>query len=120
MRFPVYTKLYTRQWKDYEEVFCNTIWPSDQDASISGSSRKLYHVLLCVLLYAIPMVVMTCAYTAIIVKLRAKNSEITELNNNLQKNKHSSRRRVSLSYSIGTRSNSMSDYVGGQSTDTIN
>ncbi|XP_067933294.1 QRFP-like peptide receptor [Watersipora subatra] len=91
----VYTEQETRDWVDFREVWCVSRWQSvAPNSEVAASIRKAYFTVRFCILYALPMLIMTAAYSAIMVKLRAKASEITELNHNLQKQKLNSRRRV--------------------------
>lgn len=97
--FVVYTGVHKREWRDHTEVACTPIWPDDDiDLGSSLNSRQLYYTVLAILLFFVPMTLMSLGYVAIILKLRAKQIQITELNNNPQKNKNSSRKRVTMCY----------------------
>ena len=80
---------------DHTEVSCDPVWPDDTGKSGQPVTlRQLYYTMLSVLLFFLPMTIMTFVYAAIIGKLQAQQSQMIELNNNPQKNKNSSRKRV--------------------------
>jgi len=95
----VYTRMDKRQWKNYDEVWCSPVWPTDS-LQYHINTRGLYYTIVAVLLYALPLLIMTFAYTAIIMKLRRKQKAMIEMNNNTQKAKNTSRKRVSYTRRI--------------------
>lgn len=71
-----YRQQHQRRWADHTEVWCDDAWPPEvitdaagQVISVSHQSRALYYTLVTVVLFFIPIVVMTTAYTIIIWKL---------------------------------------------------
>ena len=75
-------------------MWCSVVWPIDVNDGTTVNSRGLYYTVVAILLYMLPLFIMTNAYIAIIIKLRAKNPTIIEINNNSQKAKNNSRRKV--------------------------
>lgn len=71
------------------------MWPTDAFDMKVINSRGLYYTVVSALLFAIPLLIMILAYTAIIIKLRRSNkSGVNEVNNNSQKAKTNSRKKV--------------------------
>lgn len=70
----IYRQLKVRVWKDHTERWCDDDWPvsigSDNNITThSIPSRTAYYATVSVVLYFIPMIVMTLAYSRIIMKL---------------------------------------------------
>ncbi|XP_064618293.1 substance-P receptor-like [Liolophura sinensis] len=72
----IYRKMDTRQWADHTETWCDDQWPVFTFVPPGGNStvrsmpsRTIYYTFVSVVLYFIPITVMTIAYTVIIVKL---------------------------------------------------
>lgn len=102
----VYMNMEKREWKDHTEVACIPLWPdSDMKSEEPLSLRQFYYTMLSVLLFFLPMTIMTFVYAAIIMKLQTQQSQITELNNNPQKIKNSSRKRASILITSSEASN---------------
>ena len=72
----VYRKQFKRYWADHVEIWCQDNWPEVRtfDTSLNGTvltypSRTWYYTLVSLVLYFIPIVVMSIAYLLIIAKL---------------------------------------------------
>ncbi|XP_071107553.1 QRFP-like peptide receptor [Haliotis cracherodii] len=63
-----------RHWKNHLERFCTDVWPvqvtSDGVCDNGLTSKRAYWTLVVVVLNWVPMIVMTIAYTVIVLKLR--------------------------------------------------
>ena len=71
----VYRKLLSRQWKDYLEQWCDDDWPLVEYKTETGMTRtyqparKIYWTSVSAVLFVIPILIMACAYTRIILTL---------------------------------------------------
>lgn len=71
----IFRKLKQRQWKDHLEQWCDDDWPLVNRITESGKvlphqpARKIYWTSLSVVLFLIPILIMACAYTRIILTL---------------------------------------------------
>lgn len=70
----IFRELKIRVWKDHVERWCDDEWPvlievQSNVTTSSMPSRTAYYVTVSVVLYFIPMIVMTLAYSRIIMKL---------------------------------------------------
>ncbi|KAL5018154.1 hypothetical protein ScPMuIL_003876, partial [Solemya velum] len=72
----VYRKLHVRIWRNHIENWCDDEWPVEQNfdpvtnfTTHSMPLRTCYYVFVTLVLYFIPMIVMTVAYSIIIMKL---------------------------------------------------
>lgn len=72
----VYREQFTRQWLDHLEVWCDDTWPPtrvqdpvSKNWSVLHVSRTVYYSSISTLLYFIPILVMTVAYSLVIWKL---------------------------------------------------
>ena len=70
----IYRELKIRVWKDHVERWCDDDWPVSIDIQVNNTissmpSRTAYYVTVSVVLYFIPLIVMTFAYSLIIMKL---------------------------------------------------
>lgn len=71
-----YRKQFVRPWLNHTEVWCGESWPYVEivdpltnQTTTEFWSRTIYYILLSSILYWIPMVVLSLAYTAIVYKL---------------------------------------------------
>ena len=76
-----YRHQFSRVWANHVEIWCGDTWPAvrhldpDRNASIvSHPSRTFYYTFISIVLYFIPIVVMTAAYSLIIWKLWRKRT----------------------------------------------
>ena len=72
----LYRKQETRQWLDHLEIWCDNTWPVHTSidphtgmTSISHPSRTIYFTFVSVVMYFVPVFVMSLAYSFIIYKL---------------------------------------------------
>lgn len=59
-------------WADRHEVWCDEVWPkiyTDTDCHTKMPGRVVYYTIVCVVMYFIPILVMVCAYTIIVIKM---------------------------------------------------
>ncbi|KAL3876766.1 hypothetical protein ACJMK2_034562, partial [Sinanodonta woodiana] len=68
--------LHARQWKNHLETWCDDEWPgyhvTDPETGFTRlmtPARKAYYTIIVLLLYCIPMIVMSCIYLIIIVTI---------------------------------------------------
>ena len=74
-----YRQEFRRKWLDHEEIWCDDTWPPvvTRDAltglvSVDHPSKAVYYTFVCVVLFFIPILVMSMAYTMIIWRLWSK------------------------------------------------
>lgn len=68
----VYRNLYTTEWRDHVEKWCNDKWPNPGGANLQYPTiRRIYYTFVATVLYIIPMLVMTLAYSIVIWKLKS-------------------------------------------------
>ncbi|XP_045211189.2 neuropeptide FF receptor 2-like [Mercenaria mercenaria] len=59
-------------WADRHEIWCEEVWPKviiDEECHTEMPGRTIYYTVVCVVLYFIPIFIMMCTYTLILVKL---------------------------------------------------
>ncbi|KAK2161217.1 hypothetical protein LSH36_120g16024 [Paralvinella palmiformis] len=64
-----YRREYKRIWADHVEIWCADNWPLSTDGSTAGVARRTYYTLVSLVLFFIPIAVMSVAYLLIIYKL---------------------------------------------------
>jgi low affinity Fe/Cu permease len=75
-----FRRVTTRQWKDYTENFCQDHWPIVEGLNekgmkvISTPSRVAYYTSVSIILFFLPVLVMTVAYCMIIWRLRSRQT----------------------------------------------
>lgn len=75
----VYRQLKVRPWLNHTERWCDDAWPVHEEIMPGANgtqivihsmpSRSIYYTVVSVVLYVVPMCIMTIAYTVIIIKL---------------------------------------------------
>lgn len=59
-------------WSNRHEIWCEEVWPKvyiDKECHTKAPGRIIYYTVVCVVMYFIPVLIMLCAYTVILVKL---------------------------------------------------
>lgn len=59
-------------WANRHEVWCDEVWPqvyTDSDCHTKMPGRVVYYTIVCIVMYFIPIFVMVCAYTMIVIKM---------------------------------------------------
>lgn len=59
-------------WANRHEIWCDEVWPQvyiDTDCHTEMKGRDIYYTTVCVVMYFIPILVMVCAYTVIVIKM---------------------------------------------------
>lgn len=88
-----YRHQFSREWANHIEIWCGDTWPvvhqldtATNSSSVTHPSSKFYYTFISVVLYFIPIVIMTVAYSLIIAKLWRKQmpGERTNIENNSQ------------------------------------
>jgi hypothetical protein len=59
----------SRMWLDHVEIWCADNWPLSADGGNTGAYRRTYYTLVSLVLFFIPIAVMSVAYLMIIYKL---------------------------------------------------
>ncbi len=65
---------FQREWLDHTEIWCADTWPvvtrvTDHGVQVGQPSRTIYFTFISVLLYFLPIIIMTVAYSLIIWRL---------------------------------------------------
>ena len=89
-----YRKQDTREWLDHTEIWCDDTWPVNQ---VTGQrlSKTFYFTFVSVVLYFIPILVMTGAYSMIIKKLWSAHVPGEQINSTSLQQQHQMKKRVS-------------------------
>ncbi|XP_064643142.1 pyroglutamylated RF-amide peptide receptor-like isoform X2 [Lineus longissimus] len=72
-----FRRITTREWKDYTEIFCQDHWPFVTSRNEQGMvmaftpSRVAYYTTVSIILFFLPVLIMSIAYSLIIMRLRS-------------------------------------------------
>lgn len=87
-------QLHSRTWANHQELWCDDEWPvmytysNEFNATVEVTSKQTYYTVVSVVLYLLPVVVMTIAYGVIINKLwlsKAPGEQIGNTDSNQEK-----------------------------------
>ncbi|XP_052261870.1 neuropeptide FF receptor 2-like isoform X2 [Dreissena polymorpha] len=96
---------YEYYWKDRHQIWCEENWPKvyvNRNCSIVMPGRRIYYTLVTSVLYFIPIFVMLCAYTIIVIKMLLRKRPGTQVNSSRQLQEKSRKKVIKMLVAVLT------------------